>query len=71
MPSELCGRSVLYSMRQASMTLRARDAQEPVFVETFVAELALKLSMYAFSFGLPGRIKERRTPVRYDHLSST
>jgi hypothetical protein len=43
LPSELCGRSVLYSMRHASMTLRAmREAQEPVLVQAFVTELAVE-----------------------------
>jgi hypothetical protein len=55
---------VLYSIRQPSMAspcLRHRD--EPVLVQAFVAELAVEDSMYAFSFGLPGRMNDNCTLV--------
>ena len=42
-PSELCGRSVLYSTRQASMTSPClRHGHEPVLVQALVAELAVE-----------------------------
>ena len=42
-PSELCVRSVLYSIRQASMILLAlRHRDEPVLVQTLIAELTVE-----------------------------
>ena len=65
-PSELCGRSVLYSILQFSMARRACTiVTNQCSFRHSSRNLPLKLSMYAFSTGLPGRMNESRTPRAY------
>jgi len=58
-PSELWVRSVLVlDAPRFDDPPRLCHRDEPVFVQALVTELPLKLSMYAFSLGLPGRMNE-------------
>jgi len=59
-PRELCGRSVLYSIRQFSIARRAwAIVRNQCSFRHSSRNLPLKLSTYAFSTGLPGRMKLR------------
>ena len=59
-PSELCGRSVLYSMRHCSITRRAwAIVRNQCSFRHSSRKRPLKLSMYAFSIGFPGRMRFR------------
>jgi hypothetical protein len=51
------------------LCLRLLQRREPLDVEAFVAESALKLAMNPFSTGLPGRMKQSCTPVSIAHIS--
>ena len=54
-PKELCGRTVLYSIRQRSInTFASRSVSNTSRLSSSSRNLPLKLSMYPFSQGLPG-----------------
>ena len=62
-PRELCVLSVLYSIRQLSMILLAcAIVTNQCSFRHSSRNLPLKLSMYAFSFGLPGLMNDNCTP---------
>lgn len=63
-PSDLCVRFVLYSIRQLSMIRLAwAIVTNQCSFRHSSRNLPLKLSMQAFSFGLPGRMNDSCTPA--------
>jgi hypothetical protein len=60
--NELCGRTVLQSIRQASIAVFASGRlTQQLLVQALVTHLRLKLLTCAFSIGLPGRMRRSVT----------
>ena len=67
-PGELCGRSVLYSIRQPSInTFASNNVSNTSRLRSSSRRLPLKLSMYPFSQGLPGLMYSVLTPTLASH----
>jgi hypothetical protein len=62
--------SVVIHAPRFNHRLRFSDADKPVLIEALVPKLPLKLSTYAFSIGLPGRMKWSSIRCVSAHVSS-